>query len=70
MSEKFGSDSLWLWIVKNSTVNNPYKKYWSAAITLGGADIYGKGDTIQAAYKDLYNQIESSEHFFKAYANL
>lgn len=70
MSEQFGSDSLWLWIVKKSAVNNPYKKYWSAAVTLGGIDIYGKGSTIQAAYKALYKKIESSQHLFKAYANL
>ena len=42
----------------------------TAAVTLGGMDIYGKGDTIQAAYKDLYGQIESSKHLFTAYANL
>lgn len=69
MEDKFGSDSLWLWIVRKAAVTNPYKKYWSASVTLG-SDINGIGDTIQKAYEDLYKQISESEYLFQKYANL
>lgn len=61
---------LYTWIQKKGAVNNPYKKYWSVAVTLGGMDIYGKGDTIQRAYLALRSQIETSPHLMKAFANL
>lgn len=61
---------LYTWIQKKGAVNNPNKKYWSVAITLGGMDIYGKADTIQKAYIDLRTQIENSTHLMKAFANL
>jgi len=70
MSADFGNDSLWLWVLKNSDVNYPNRRYWSVSANLGGIDIMGSGTTIQNAYKDLYELIEKSEHLFKAYANL
>lgn len=50
------------WVVNNTKVNNPYKKYWSAAATIGGYDYYGKGDTIEKAYNDMTDQIMKSPH--------
>jgi len=47
------------WVVKHSKVNNPFKKYWSAAVTIG-YDHYGKGDTIEQAYNDMTDQIFKS----------
>lgn len=47
------------WVVNNAHVNNPYKKYWSAAVTIG-YDYNGKGDTIEQAYNDLVEQIFKS----------
>ena len=49
------------WVVKHSVVNNPYKKYWSAAVTIG-YDYFGKGDTIEQAYNDMVEQIFKSPH--------
>jgi len=47
------------WVVNHSAVNNPHKKYWSAAVTIG-YDYYGKGDTIEQAYNDMTDQIFKS----------
>lgn len=47
------------WVVNNAKVNNPYKKYWSAAVCIG-YDYYGKGDTIEQAYNDMVEQIFTS----------
>jgi hypothetical protein len=49
------------WVVNNAHVNNPYKRYWSAAVTIG-YDYYGKGDTIEKAYNDMVEQIFTSPH--------
>lgn len=62
--------SLYEWIVKNAAVTYPYKKYWSASVTLGGCDINGTGNTIQRAYENLRAIIESSATHFTAFANL
>ncbi len=50
------------WVVNESAVNNPYKKSWTAAITIGGYDYYGEGNTIEAAYEDMTNQIMKSPY--------
>src|SRR5690242_11150551 len=49
------------WVVRYSKVNNPHKKYWSAAVTIG-YDYYGKGDTIEQAYNDMVTQIFTSPY--------
>jgi hypothetical protein len=70
MRKEFGEGSLYEWIVMGSAVTCPYRKYWSASVTLAGMDINGTGDTIQKAYKNLQDQIESSKTYFTAFANL
>ncbi len=47
------------WVVNNAKVHNPYKKYWSAAVTIG-YDYYGKGNTIERAYNDIVDKIMKS----------
>lgn len=47
------------WVVQNAHVNNPYKKYWSASVTLG-YDYNGEGGTIEKAYNDLVDKIMKS----------
>jgi hypothetical protein len=47
------------WVVNNAHVNNPYKKSWTAAVTIG-YDYYGEGDTIEKAYNDMVDQIFKS----------
>lgn len=49
------------WVVMNAHVNNPYKKYWSASVTIG-YDYYGKGKTIEEAYNDMTDQIFKSPY--------
>lgn len=53
------------WVVKKATVTNPYKKYWSASVTLGGMDINGEGDTIEKAYQMLTAFIAASKYYSK-----
>jgi len=48
-----------LWVVKKAKVNNPYKKSWTAAVTIG-YDYYGEGETIEAAYNHMVEQIFTS----------
>lgn len=62
--------SLYEWIVQKAAVTYPYKKYWSASVTLGGTDVNGEGATIQKAYRALQTKIEESKMLFTAFANL
>ena len=48
-----------MWVVQTAHVNNPYKKSWTAAVTIG-YDYYGEGDTIEQAYNDMTDQIFKS----------
>lgn len=61
-------DRIKQWVVMKSKVNNPYGKYFSAAVTLG-MDIYGEGDTIEKAYNDLTDQIFNSPYKTEILAN-
>lgn len=47
------------WVVKTASVTNPYKKYWSASVTIIN-DYAGKGDTIEKAYINLTDTIYSN----------
>jgi hypothetical protein len=49
-----------LWVVKMASVTNPYKKYWSASVTLG-LDINGTGSSIEKAYNSLTDRIFNSK---------
>ncbi len=49
------------WVVQNASVTNPYKKYWSASVTLG-YDYAEQGDTIEKAYQALTDFIFKSPH--------
>lgn len=51
-----------LWVVKTASVTNPYKKYWSASVTLG-MDVNGTGSTIERAYNALTDRIFNSKYF-------
>lgn len=50
-----------MWVVKTAHVNNPYKKSWTAAVTIG-YDYYGEGSTIEQAYNDMVDQIMKSPY--------
>lgn len=50
------------WVVQTSTVTNPYKRYWSASVTLH-MDINGTGDTIEKAYLSLTKLIYTSPYY-------
>lgn len=58
-------------VVMHANVTYPYKKYWSASLTIGGYDANGTGHTIEEAYINLAIMIKSSQHFklqlFKMY---
>lgn len=47
------------WVVKNAKVTNPYKKYWSASVSIG-YDYNETGDTIERAYINLTDRIFKS----------
>lgn len=51
------------WVVINASVTNPYKKYWSASVTLCGMDINGIGGSIEKAYNDLTCNIINSKMY-------
>jgi hypothetical protein len=51
MSKTF--DTIKNWVVMKASVTNPYKKYWSASVTIFGMDVNGIGSTIEKAYCDL-----------------
>lgn len=57
------------WVVKHSSVTNPYGKYWSASVTLG-YDYNGEGDTIEKAYNDLTDRIMGSVHIMCGLSDL
>lgn len=63
-------DQIKAWVVKKSTVTNPYGKYWSASVTLGGMDINGRGPSIEKAYQDLTFFIERSEYYYEELSRL
>ena len=49
-----------LWVVKNASVTNPYKKkWWYASVTIG-YDYNEKGETIEKAYQALTDYIFKS----------
>lgn len=50
------------WVIINSFVTNPYGKYWSASVTLGGMDVNGTGSTIEESYVKLTTEIMLSAH--------
>lgn len=58
------------WVVKKAAVTNPYKKYWSASVTLGGMDINGQGATIEKAYQGLTDIIENSKYYLEQFTLL
>lgn len=51
MSDVF--DTIKNWVVMKAAVINPYKKYWSASVTICGMDVNGQGNSIEKAYCDL-----------------
>jgi hypothetical protein len=55
-------DQIKLWVVKTASVTNPYKKHWSASVTLG-MDVNGTGSTIEKAYNALTDRIFKSSYF-------
>lgn len=40
-----------------AAITNPYKKYWSASVTICGMDVNGQGSTIEKAYCDLASNL-------------
>lgn len=69
MIKEVTRDHVKKWVVNHSHVNNPYKKYWSAAVTIG-YDYYGKGDTIEQAYNDLTDYIMKSPYIVYQLVNI
>lgn len=59
-----------LWVTLKSHLTNPYKKYWSASVTLGGMDVNGTGNTIEKAYISLTKRITESPYLSKALQKL
>lgn len=55
-----------IWVVMKASVTNPYKKYWSASVTLGN-DVNGTGNTIEKAYKNLTKKIWESPYLFSKF---
>jgi hypothetical protein len=51
------------WVVKKASVTNPYKKYWSASVTIGGMDVNETGDTIEKAYNALTDRLFNSNYY-------
>lgn len=58
-------DKIKRWVVLNSIVTNPYKKHWSASITLDGYDYNETGKTIEAAYYALAERICNSPYMWE-----
>ncbi len=58
------------WVAVKATVQNPYGRYWTAATTIGGRDIYEEGETIEEAYQKLSLQIHNSSHLANSLENM